>query len=100
MSNLPQQQQKEAIPHLDSTKEVRPSYLHFVYDKYDIPAHVIQQLHSKHCSEFEKRLGLLPPRICYSRPKNIGDLATQALLHEPPGPASYFMGEHQKGLDP
>ena len=100
----PQQQQEEEAP-LDPnnlfTKEMRPSYLHFVYDKYDIPAHVIQQLHTRHCSSFEKTLGLLPPKVCYSRPKNIGDLATQALLHEPPDkPASYYMGEYQKGLDP
>ena len=83
------------------SKEKRPSYLHFIYDKHDIPARVVQQLHSQHCSSFEKKLGLLPMRICYSRPNNIGDLATQATLHQPPGkPASYFMGEHQKGLDP
>ena len=83
------------------SKEKRPSYLHFIYDKHDIPARIVQQLHSKHCSSFEKKLGLLPPKICYLRPKNIGDLATQAIVREPPGkPASYFMGEHQKRLDP
>ena len=106
LSQPPEQdEEEEAAAVLDPnnlfSREARPSYLHFVYDKYDIPGHVIQKLHQEHCSTFEKTLGLLPPRICYSRPKNIRDLATQARLHEPPGkPASYFMGEFQKGLDP
>ena len=105
LSQPPEQPEEEAAQALDPNnlfaKETRPSYLHFVYEDYDITGHIIQKLHQEHCSTFEKKLGLLPPRICYSRPKNIGDIATQALLHElPDKPASYFMGEHQKGLDP
>ena len=100
-----QQQQESTLPRLNPnnlpTNEPRPSYLHFVYDKYDVPGRVVQQLHEKHCSSFEEALRLLPPKVCYSRPKTIGNLATQAILHQPPGkPASHFMGEFQKGLDP
>lgn len=94
-----QEEEEEEASTLDPNnlfpKEECPSYLHFIYDKHDIQARVIQQLHSQHCSSFQKKVGLLPPTVCYARPKNIGDLATKAIVHEPPGkPASYFMGEH------
>jgi hypothetical protein len=35
--------------------------------------------------EFEEELGLAPPIIAYSRPTNLGEIATQAKLHEAPG---------------
>ena len=105
LESPPERQQDDPLLRLNPNNlprnEPRPSYLHFVYDKHDIPGRVVQQLHEKHCSSFEKALNLLPPKICYSRPKTIGDLATQAVLHQPPDkPASHFMGEYQKGLDP
>ena len=47
----------------------------------------------KHCHTFENSLSILSPTITYSRPKNIGDFATQARLFEAPGKeASNFMG--------
>jgi len=103
---LPQEEEEEEEaaalnPNNLFSKEGRLSYLHFIYNKDDIPERVTQQLHSHHCSSLQKKLGLLPPKVCYLRPKNIGDLATKASLHKPPGkPARYFMGEHQKGLNP
>ena len=42
-----EEEEEEAVAVLDPnnlfSKEERPSYLHFIYDKHDIPARVIQQ---------------------------------------------------------
>ena len=79
----------------------RQSFLHFKYNASDVTGRAAMQLHTKHCQAFQGKLDLLPPKICYSRPKNIGDLATQTRLHQhPERPSSYFMGEYQRGLDP
>lgn len=46
---------------------------------------------------FPKRLNLLSPKICYSRPKIMRDLATQTRLHEhTEQSASYYIGERLK----
>ena len=86
---------------LTSTGNQRQSFLHSQYNATDPPGRALMQLHTKHCQAFQEELHLLPPKICYSRPKNIGDIATQTSLHQNQAkPASYFMGEFQKGLDP
>jgi hypothetical protein len=86
---------------LTSTGDKRQSFLHFQYNSTDLPAKAVMRLHAKHCHGFEQDIGLSPPKMCYSRPKNIGDLATQTKLHQhPTKPASHYMGEFQKGLDP
>ena len=54
-----------------------------------------------HYPDFETKLGLFLPRICYFHPKNIGNLVPQFKLHRLPGkPASYFMGDYQQRLNP
>ena len=95
----------KAIPEkpliLTSPGEKRQSFLHCQYNAADPPGRALISLQAKHCSAFQQELNLLPPKICYSRPKNIGDIATQTTLHQDPAkPASHFFGEFQKGLDP
>ena len=80
----PRDDQVVPAPSNSPTTESRPSYLHFEYHQNDIPGKTVRRIYKTHCSDFEQTLGISPPRMCYSRPKNIGDLATQARLHEPP----------------
>ena len=61
----------------------------------------LHRLYDKHRSSFACALGILPIIIAYSRPKNIGDLTTQAKLFQAPGQeASNYLGEYEQGLDP
>ena len=77
----------------------RPSFLHFIYDMDELPSHIVMRLHTQHCSHFEQELGLDPPKICYFRPKNIGELAPQIKLHEPINKsARHFYDKRINGL--
>ena len=97
----PGEDRVDPAPSIQQTNKNRPSYLHFEYHQNDILGRTVRRIYNAHWSDFEQKLGLSPPRMCYSRPKNIDDLTTQAKLHEPPSkPASYFMGEYQQGLNP
>ena len=96
-----QSQQESSNEPSPPTSNSRPSFLHFFYGRNELPSRIVRRLHDAHCPDFEIRLGLAPPKMCHSRAKNIGNLASQTRLHEPPGrPASYFIGEHHQGLDP
>ena len=44
----------------------------------------LHRLYDKHRSSFAWALGILPIIVAYSRPKNIGDLTTQAKLFQAP----------------
>lgn len=81
---------------------LQASFLHWAYyHMNDIPARFIGRFYDKHCSFFERMLGISPPKICYHRPKNIEDMATQARLYQAEElTASHYMGEYQRGLDP
>ena len=79
-------------------------FIHLQYHPDDSSRGEIRQLYNEHCGELFKKLmlmGIERPIIAYSRPKNIGDYATQAKLHEAPGrTASTIMGEYKQGLAP
>ena len=56
---------------LTSTGNQRQSFLHCQYNATDPPGRALMQLHTKHCQAFQEELHLLPPKICYSRPKKL-----------------------------
>ena len=62
-----------------------PLYLHFEYHPENVPRPLIRKLYYKHLGEFEEELGLAPPKIAYSRPNNLGEIAAPAKLYEAPG---------------
>ncbi len=71
---------------MEPTEDTRtPLYLHFEYHPEDVPRLLIRKLYYKHLGKFEDELGLAPPKIAYSRPTNLGEIASQAKLHEAPG---------------
>ena len=79
----------------------RQMFLHLNYHANNIPASIIRHHWEKYCSKFEQLLKVTPPTIRYHQPKNIGDITTQAKLHQAAGKeASLYMEEYQKGLDP
>ena len=98
------QQRTEPPPPPPEEREEDPlhaSYLHWEYHMDDLPSKTIRSSYDKNCNTFEEALGVSAPKICYHRPKNIGDMATQARLHQADGlPASHYMGEFQRGLNP
>ena len=91
-------------PTVDPTEDTRtPLYLHFEYHPEDVPRLLIRKLYYKHLGKFEDELGLASPKIAYSRPTNLGEIASQAKLHEAPGrDAMTHLNEYTKnrGLVP
>ena len=76
-------------------------FLHLEYHPCDIPRREVRRLYDKYCGGIERFLGLETLTITYSRPKNLGDIATQARLFEAPEQqASTYMGEYDQGLAP
>lgn len=77
-------------------------FLHFVFHPDDISRLSIRQHYNKHCQQlFKAELGVERPTIAYSRPRNLGDILTQAKLYQAPGKtASTTMGKYKQGLAP
>ncbi len=57
-------------------------YLHFTYHPEDVPRSIIRGLYYKHMNIAERHLDLAPPIIAYTRPTNLGEICSQARLHE------------------
>ena len=59
-----EREQREQQPHSPTAvinpnpnlKSSRTSFLHFVYDRHDLPPRIIRCLHDTKCSNFEKRI--------------------------------------------
>lgn len=77
-------------------------FFHLQFHPEDISRKKIQEFYAEHCSDlFKEHMDIDRPVIAYSRPPNIGDYVTQAMLHEAPGKtASTYMGEYRQGLAP
>lgn len=87
----------------DDNEEKKHLYLHFTYHPEDVPRKTIRKLYNKHIRDFEEELILDGSIIAYSRPTNLGELTSQAKLHEKQGrDAKTHLAEYtdRNGLTP
>ena len=79
-------------------------FLHFEYHPRDVPRTEIRRMYNKHLGHIaENYLGVAPPIVAYSRPQNLGEVASQAKLYEAPGrDAATHLAEYsrRRGLAP
>ena len=77
-------------------------FLHFQFHKDGISRLQIRSAYEEHLSSiFKTEININKTIVAFSRPKNIGDFATKAKLHQAPGQsASTIMGKYRAGLNP
>ena len=98
----PDESSANSDSNLTSNSKKKLLFFHLQFHPEDISRKKIHEFYTEHCIDlFKEHMDVDRPVIAYSRPPNIGDYVTQAMLHKAPGKtASTYMGEYRQGLAP